>query len=214
MTVVRSFVTWFAVAPIFVRLFGDVKSPIVFHVGATAHAVNISLPFSWWILWAASFLYVCAYVLFSYFCPPFIKRYQSYSDYQAIGHSPRYLAHQLSRAFQSTSDKAQLIRRLRIKSFSKPTNCVLPPEQNPSVEEDGTKFFFSHDGQSLEVTVTSNETDTQQRELFWEIFEPFANSYLNVRIVIRILLVVSFSLVVTVTAQQIYSVLRYAYNAL
>jgi hypothetical protein len=205
--------TWFAAAPIFVQIFGDVKSPISVQLGTVTHQINIGLPFSWWVLWIASLLYVAAYALFSFYCPAFIKRYRGYSDYAAVGHSPRYLAHELKRAFDASSNRQQLITRLEVKGFSHPTDRSLPPE-NPSIETDATTFFYELDGGKMQVPIGSDTTDERQRELFWEIFEPFANAYFWPRAIIKGLFLSSISLVVYVVSQQIYSVAKFAYDAL
>lgn len=205
--------TWFAAAPIFVQIFGDVKSPISIQLGGVTHQINVGLPFSWWVLWIASLLYVAAYAVFSFYCPAFIKRYRGYSDYAAVGHSPRYLAHELKRAFDASSDQQQLITRLEVKGFSHPTDRPIPCE-NPSIENDATTFFYESHRRCMQVPIRSDTSDERQRELFWEIFEPFANAYFWSRAVIKGLFLSAISLVIFVVSQQIYSVARFAYDAL
>lgn len=205
--------TWFAAAPFFVQLLGDVKSPISIHLGGVTHQVNIGLPFSWWVLWVASLLYVAAYALFSFYCPAFIKRYRGYADYAAVGHSPRYLAHELKRAFDASSDRQQLVNRLEVKEFSHPCDRSIPRE-NPSIENDSTTFFYESGQRSMKVPISSDTSDERQRELFWEIFEPFANAYFWPRAFIKGLFLSAIALVIFVVSQQIYSVARFAYGAL
>lgn len=206
--------TWFAVAPIFVQIFGDVKSPVTFQLGGITHQINVGLPFSWWLLWFASLAYVAAYALFSWYCPQFIKRYRGFSDYEAVGHSPRYLAHELKRAFDASSNREQLISRLEVKDFSEKTDLPTSYQDNPSIENDATKFFYQNQQGWMKVSVRSDTSKEHQRELFWEIFEPFANAYFWPRAIIKFLFYVSVLLVIMVVSQQIYSVARFLYGTL
>jgi len=166
------------------------------------------------VLWIASLLYVAAYALFSIYCPEFIRRYRGYSDYEAVGHSPRYLAHELKRAFDASSNRQQLIRRLEVKAFAQPIELPSPPFVNPSVEYDATKFYYKSQQRWMEVSIRSDTPDERQRELFWEIFEPFANAYFLQRSIIKVFFISAVALVIFVVCQQIYSVARFAYGAL
>lgn len=210
--VIKSFATWFAVAPIFVRIFGKIESPLIFTVGTKTYGIDFSLPFSWWVLWFGSILYIMSYIIYMYYCPVFVKRYPRYADFESANHSPRYLVKELSTAFNATSNQDQLVSRLQTKKFAVEIDSVPDTTDIPSVETRGTVFYFEHSGKSYEVCIASDAPNERQRELFWEIFEPFADSHPPARITTKALLLIAYALVAFVTAQQIYTVFRFLIN--
>lgn len=207
-TVVRSLITWFSVAPMFVRVLGDNAGPVEIGIGENTISVNLALPFSWWVLWFSSFLFIIAYVIYIYYCPTFIKRYSNYSEYKAHDHSPRYLVHELQRAFEQTSNLEKLACRLQTKGFSEAQdnttlNDVL------EIGPDTTNYYYIFKEQSLLVRIKSDESEVRQREIFWEIFEPMADSHQWARCATKILIYASIALGSYVTIQQIYFVVAY-----
>ena len=79
----RYLLFWFAIVPVFVKLLSGLPEKL--RIPGTEHFLSLSLPFTWWLLWLASLCYFIAFVLFHAFCPQFIKRYPSYTEYKIHG---------------------------------------------------------------------------------------------------------------------------------
>lgn len=206
--ILRLFVTWFALAPIFVRIFNNLPEQIEFFLNSVKYTINLSLPFSWQILWISSCFYFISYILFFFTCPRFIKTFPSFSKFLSEQHSPRFLIWELFRVWRDYKSLKKLSKRLIKKSFALEVNEV-PSGDNPRVDGDGTVFWFLEGNNYYEVAMNENAEITRQRELFWEIYALHAKHAIWRRNIAWIFLTVSLLLVVCVVLEQILSVMIY-----
>jgi hypothetical protein len=105
----RYLLFWFAIVPIFVKLLSGLPEKLT--IPGTTHFLTFSLPFTWWLLWLASLSYFIAFILFHAFCPQFIKRYPSFTEYKIHGHSPRWIIWEFFFAVEGPRQPVNLISR-------------------------------------------------------------------------------------------------------
>jgi hypothetical protein len=88
----RYLVTWFAIVPIAVVVFGDMPDFLRISLHRDQYLTfRLALPFTWWLLWLSSVLYIVGWSIYVLFGPRFIRRYSHYGAYQAWQHSERWI---------------------------------------------------------------------------------------------------------------------------
>lgn len=221
---IRYFATWFAVAPIIARVFGSSghESPIC--IDADCIVVRVDLPFSWWILWIGSVSFITAFALYHYYCPAFIKRYSSYSDYLAAMHSPRWTSWEAlrliteSQASPKAYDIDKFVSRLKEKGYAVPDEGHYK-EPKVTVEKSQSVLHFSYQDNAYRLAMPPKNglSDSDRRyndiavhEVVWEIFGRYASSHRNIRFIITYLVRASWIAVIAVMIQNIFFVIRYA----
>lgn len=234
----RYLLFWFAVVPIFIKFASKLPDEIAIpgfglpNTGASYHAVpvlTLSLPFSWWLLWLASLSYFFAFLLFHAFCPQFIKRYPSYTDYQTHGHSPRWViwefyyavyggvaANWVAKIWQKIfyrlspiTQTEKLFDRVITKKYAAETAEAIPAK-NPLVEQNQTTSFFKYREKTYRISCDPSAADTpvKEKEIFWEVFGHFAKQAPNIRAVISFLIGLSILLLLIVLTQHIWTVVQ------
>lgn len=205
--VVRTFITWFAVAPIALKVMEGLPETIPVPLGERSYHLTLALPFSWYLLWIASLAYFLAYVLYIGTCPRFVREFPDFSEFLRQSHSPRFLVWELSRVWRNGYDRERIAKRLIEKGLAVKVEGPVP-DDNPRVSARGTVFVFEWKGTLFETIAHEDDTENRQRELFWETFSPAARYAPGRRNLTWLLLTVSFLLVAIVVIQQIWFVLR------
>lgn len=122
----RYLVTWFAVVPILISIFGGLPPEIIVAIPpavagepSQSFPIKFELPFKWWLLWFSSFLYVVALGLYGLRSPLFIRRYRNFSTYKSWDHSPRWLVWEWFYFLETTSGKPvnAALEKLQTKGF-------------------------------------------------------------------------------------------------
>ncbi|MBF9052317.1 hypothetical protein GTA62_20370 [Roseobacter sp. HKCCD9010] len=148
--VMRFFISWFAAAPVVALLIRD-------------YSWFVQLPFTWWVLWLASIAYSGAFLLYTFFCPSFVKLYPNARAYEERLHSPRYIVWQCYYYLRSgTKDGTKkLKKRLIEKGYATPHDSepLSADPMKPKVEERGTLTRFELDGAVYELCIDENENE-------------------------------------------------------
>lgn len=223
----RYLLFWFAVVPVFVKLLSGLPEKL--EVPGTHYFLTLSLPFTWWYLWLASLSYFVAFVLFHAFCPQFIKRYPSYSEYKTHGHSPRWIIWEFFYAVEGPRRPAnpvanlwkklydlvspitqtdKLFERVITKKYAQET--AESPAENPLVEETKTTAYFCFGGKRYKIWCdpSSPDIDVKEKEIFWEVFGHFAKQGYGIRSAILYLIGITIFLLMIVLLQHIVTVAR------
>lgn len=209
---IRSSLFWVAAMPIAIKVMEDLPDQIEISFGTDkVYELTLALPFTWWVLWAASFSYLLSYSIFALFCPEFIKRYGSYSDYLVEGHSPRWLPWVASKLFDQNMGRKKFVKRLTDKGYLVPserTKNEVAVEDRHTVwvrEIDGSYFEFSmpryRDGE-----LDDDLTDTANKEVFWEVFARYADSRFCLRWLCKTLVGISLAAFAWVVLQNLWFV--------
>jgi hypothetical protein len=213
-TVLRYLVTWFALVPIFAKLFSDWKFKVTLNnEEAIDFHSKLSIPFTLEILWLASLLFVIALLLYQFFCPRFIKTYSSYGDYKKHEHSPRWIVHEALKVINDENELPKLFERLSTKEYlkkeTKPVNT-----NDVKVETYQTVAYFNYNKEPYSLglpiidsnnIVDSKKTEIAEQEIFWEIFGRFSSSRAALRLIIIILLIISAGLFFFTLCEHIWS---------
>lgn len=206
----RFFLSWFALAPVVVKLLEKIPNPLPITILGQTHFIEVSMPFNWTILWFGSLFYLTAFVLYTLCCPAFIKQFPAFAAFKAEEHSPRYLVHKIEDAFKQNNRREQFIERLSTKGY---IEKALPQRYDTlnvaSVESEGTVYRFGNRDEYFQILVKEDFDTDRTRDLFWEIFEVFCSKYVAARMAISALLFVSLIMVCWVLSQQIYFVMVY-----
>lgn len=219
----RYFVTFFSIIPLLAKLLSQVPSKFKLTIGEEIYNVNLTLPFSWELLWVSAFLYTLSYVLYLVFCPRFIKTYNSYSEYNSHGHSPRWLVWLAKDIVNDKHQVSKFFERMNEKKYLNNENIHSKDENLPrvSVENKQTtlRFLFSGKVYKFSMPILNNQkeidssaTSTADKEIFWEIFGRFASSKFGIRITIMFLLSISTILFSFVLIQNILEALFFILN--
>ncbi len=221
----RYLLFWFAIVPIFVKLLSGL--PEKFRIPGTEHFLSLSLPFTWWLLWLASLCYFIAFVLFHAFCPQFIKRYPSYTEYKTHGHSPRWVIWEFYYAvegprspsnfvakiwqkiyfrFSPIRETDKLFERVITKNYAQET--TEDSSVNPLVEKTQTTAFFKSKCKLYKISCDPDSTgiDVKENEIFWEVFGHFAKQGSKIRSLISFLIGGTVVLLLIVLGQHILTV--------
>jgi hypothetical protein len=221
----RYLLFWFAIVPIFVKLLSGLPDKL--KIPGSDHFLSLSLPFTWWLLWLASLLYFIAFILFHAFCPQFIKRYPSYTEYKIHGHSPRWVIWEFFYAVEGPKGASNFVARIwqKIYFFLSPIRetdklfqrvvtkkyaeeTIDNPSVNPLVEETQTTAFFISNNKLYKISCNPDapSVDVKEKEIFWEVFGHFAKQGARIRSLISFLIGGTVILLLAVLAQHIYTV--------
>jgi hypothetical protein len=121
----RYLVQWFAIVPLVLVALADMPDRLAVRVTQNQYfIVNFALPFTWWLLWLSSVLYIIGWILYVLFGPAFIRRYTNYGAYQVLQHSERWIIWEwyyfLKRSAQATDVDDLIEKQLA-------AQCNLPP---------------------------------------------------------------------------------------
>jgi uncharacterized protein YlbG (UPF0298 family) len=236
-TVFRYLVTWFALVPFVAKLFVNIPRnfKVDFLHTSIEYSFNLSLPFNWQLLWYSSLSFVIAYILYIIFCPGFIRKYNSFSDYIAMMHSPRWVIWESKNIFKKKMDIDKFYKRISTKKYTEEIELdkfeAIKKEYNDNkkehseefksfgviIEEMQTKLYFMYNNKAYGLgmpVIVNNSVDEEQtkiveKELFWEVFGRYSASFPKVRFLILTLLGISAVLFSIVLIQNIISGLKY-----
>lgn len=224
---IRYFGTWFAIAPSIAIIVENASNNNSFCINNACVQYHFDLPFSWWILWVSSLLFIFSFALYQYFCPKFIKDYSSYADYEAARHSPRWAVWESlylledARACPGAYDIDKFVSRLIEKKYAQKTQEDIS-EPQVDVFERQSVLKFAHAGSSYEMSMpkfcsTGEETSIDNvatYEVVWEIFGRRASSYKGIRMLIFVLIKLTWLAVLFTIAQNIWSTANLLYKQL
>jgi len=216
-TILRYLVTWFSIVPVFVKLFQGINEPIIIQTSVTTLIkLNLSLPFSWEVLWLSSLAFVFALLLYQVACPAFIKTYNSYGDYKSYKHSPRWIIWETLKVLNDKNEIDKLFERLDEKKYIN-TSTKTISKNEVLVEEKQSVAYFKYGDKTYSLALPNiangkidvSKTDIMESEIFWEIFGRFSSSKKIIRLIIIVLLSISALLFSYVLIQNIYSGISY-----
>ena len=76
---------WLILVPILAKLLIKVGPEIQIPIGKSVVTFNLDLPFSWKMFYFASVAFAVASFIYSVWCPEFVRRYSTFSDYTDDG---------------------------------------------------------------------------------------------------------------------------------
>lgn len=217
----RYMVGWFSIVPLMALVLGNIPETVQLTFTEPPTPLYIRLPFSWQILWAGSFCFFLAYLIYQFRVPTFVRRYHSLDDYKDKGHSPRWISWESKDVYEWDIDKAKFVDRLQKKGYLH--TSLSGDIKSPEVVVIGptTEFRFTHDGTHYVLSMPivddkgiedEDATAIAVREIFWEIFGRYADSRLPERIVIKFLLVMAGLCVAIVVIEHIVNTLPYLFR--
>jgi hypothetical protein len=230
---------WFSIVPLLANFFQQLPKEIPIQYNELEFTIIMALPFSWEVLWVASFFFFLAFCLYHFFCPKFVKEYRSYQIYKDHNPSPRWIAWLVKDFVKEEKDELpalveRLITKRLIKNYAQPEpgpenidttleggsaseiEDQLPEFPCLIVEETCTKLIFESDNQCYELSApipSSSEyqgsKEDAEREIFWELFGRYTSSHKWARLWILIFLFVSGLCVLFVLGQNMWTALSF-----
>lgn len=209
LTVFRYLVLWFSLVPLLASLLAGLKPPIVIPIGEHAITLGLAIPFYWQILWLSSMFFFLALVLYKWKCPNFIKKYHTYSEYEEVGHDPRWIVYEVRLLKLSGEDLTEFTEKLKTKRFASTTNESVTPK--PIIEEKQTIYRYTSSQKKVDdiIQVGAPVLDSAgevvadaERGLFWEVFAAFSGSRVGMRFLILGLLFLSAACFTVVLGQH------------
>ncbi|MFB1631975.1 hypothetical protein [Pseudomonas sp. AP-1] len=214
LTIFRYLAMWFSIVPLIAGLLSGLPDPLPINLAGTVYHINLELPFNWKLLWLSSLIFLISFGLYLYKCPPFIKKYNQFSDYLAYCHDKRWMAWLIKDLFDSKVDLKKFRDRMLEKGYAeKAPASFQKTNQNPIVLEKQTLVYIEVDGEiytsAFPIKGSADDANEAERGVFWEIFGRYSSSNYACRIIIRVLLLISALLFTTVLLQNIYVGLTY-----
>jgi len=227
---VRYFIGWFSLVPLLHRIlrglpdkiqisndWAGVVPGVTFSPQAPL-VLNFSLPFTWQLLWIASFLFFVAFLIYHLKCPPFVKKYNRYSDYTSYGHDLRHLAWEVRDLFKHPDvDKEKFVNRLSIKKYIAVTEKVFDKDM-VEIKSETTSFYFRYLETSYEFSAplmlegTQGDRSEAEKGVFWEIFGRYSALGKGWRRTIQSLLIICWCIVLVVLFEYIWSGLNLCFQ--
>lgn len=207
--ILRYLVVWFSLVPVLAGLVSQLPDPLPITLLGVTHEIELTLPFSWQLLWVSSLFFVLALALYKAFCPKFVQKYSDFSSYSQYEHHPRWLsweAHGLLK-IANIKEKIKFRDRLLQKKYivELGDNIAMDLCDEPSVQEKQTEISFRVDDKSYKLGMPIIDGDCHsERDVFYEIFGRYSESRWHVRLIIKMFLIVSFILFVVTLVQHIY----------
>ncbi|MBB1346025.1 hypothetical protein [Pseudoalteromonas sp. SG45-2] len=217
----RYLVMWFSIVPIFANMALDIPDKVTIFIGNQNVVINLSLPFHWQLLWLSSVSFVVALLWYYVRCPSFITKYNSYNDYYARSHDPRWLAWETQRMWGkiTRSQQGKFVKVMLEKKFIKKLDrCASSNElEEPQKLHEQTVFYFLHKGAPYEFGVPFTEKDASENELiqrgvFYEVFARYTESNIKSRWCIFVLLLISLALFLLALVQHLIKGASYLLN--
>ncbi|WP_143829433.1 hypothetical protein [Zhongshania aliphaticivorans] len=215
----RYLVVWFSLVPAAAAILKDVPKTITLNATHPPIIIALELPFSWQALWFSSVFFMAALILYLLFCPKFIKKYHSYSDYQKYEHDGRWITREAARFLRSAESpqRQKFIDRLLIKGLITRNDKIVPPADlyKPEVEKLQTMIVMESKTSQycLRTPVLVNDKEKHsdaEAGIFWEVYALESDSGFYLRLAISILLTLSGLTFLLVLAQHIIEGARYA----
>lgn len=217
--ILRYLVLWFSLVPVIAGFVKQLPDPLPINLMGRNYEIGLTLPFHWQLLWVSSLLFVFALGLFKIFCPKFIQKYNNFSEYHSYGNHPRWLvweAHNLLKLINE-EQKEKFLERLKTKNYVKEhvkKNSDIDSSQKynkdlcdePSVEKSQTMIWFKINGKIYEfgMPIIDAENSDVDKDIFYEIFGRYSESYSRIRACIKVLLIVSLLLFLCVLVEHIF----------
>lgn len=223
-TIFRYLITWFALVPVLAKILDNAQEYLKIQTAyGEFFIIQLSLPFTWELLWLASFFFVVAYALYIYYRPRFISVYPTFNEYLMIGHSPRWIVWEAVDIVKNKKELPKFVERLAKKGYIVETEFenIDNSKVKPEVLKDQTQLKFNYQDKTyiLGMPIVNEagefqekETDVAEKEIFWEVLGRFSSSKKDVRELIKFFLLISLVCFLFVFGQHIWAGLVYIYK--
>lgn len=157
---VKSSFIWLFLVPLAAKMLSKISdSEKVFHILGTTIEIQMTLPFSWELLFTAACCFTFANIIYIIFCPDLVKSYRQYDQFEAHGKGFMQVSKALQFAIwsnqeQTIPDKHRTTAEGYIKTYM---NQALPPKDqeqdhvflkqinnSPECENTADAFYFVH----------------------------------------------------------------------
>ncbi|UDN34408.1 hypothetical protein [Proteus sp. NMG38-2] len=210
--ILRYLIVWFSLVPIIAGFIDQLPNPLPITLMGVEYKIELTLPFHWQLLWLSSLFFVIALGLFKFFCPKFVQKYNSFSEYRSYNNHPRWLTwetHELLK-IATNKQKQKLVERLNAKKYLTRLKENIDKElcDSPVVEEKQTVLQFKVDNTSYEFgmpILSSTCNNESEKDVFYELFGRYSESHYIVRFIIKVLLIISLLLFLLVLGEHIFN---------
>lgn len=213
----KFFVSFISLLPIIAKVFQGNPNIVI--------ETTLKPLFSWGLLWFAAVSYLISYLLYSIFCPGFIKTYNNYKEYKEYQHSPRWLVWLFQSCIKDKSQIQKLIERLDEKKYLvKTPNSPNPTGANqnsiPIVGEKQTVLTFYWNSNKYELGMPrldnagnfdKSATEVAEQEIFWEIFGRFSSTNKIALFTVSLFFSISVLLFSIVVIEYIISMTKFVF---
>lgn len=133
--VLRSSYFWIVAIPLFANALSHFPNMVEIHLWGSTYKLVVDLPFNWKMFYFSAVAFALATLLNSWKCPPIIKDYDFFDDYQKDGNSELMLKMDIQR---HAKDKVNLSHEMEhchtfIRSFCK---TIDPDASHPPTDPD------------------------------------------------------------------------------
>jgi hypothetical protein len=209
----RYLVLWFSIVPIIAGFVEQLPSPLPITIGGKTHEIELLLPFNWQLLWISSFFFMLAFIIYIVFCPKFIRKYNSYKDYQALSHDARWIVWEARNLLAKVNNqqKDKLIERLITKKYLLELTDIKEfiKSSKPVVKEKQTILYFEHKDKKYKLGIPilgrDDKIEHSEKGVFYELFGRYSESKKIARIAILVFLILSFVFFLLVLLKHMYS---------
>ena len=99
--VVTASYIWFIVVPTFAFLLKEAGQEVRFPLGTSEIIIPLDLPFSWKLAYFGAVLFSIGGILYNFVCPPLIRNYTGFNEYEDEGRGGEFILQQVQRLMNS-----------------------------------------------------------------------------------------------------------------
>lgn len=188
---VKSVAIWFILVPALAKLFSAVESNQTFSLFGAALTVNLSLPFQWTLLFYASCFFLLSSVLYSLFCPEFIKNYANYSDFKSKQQSRTQLHSYFADIIKPFARNKLSNKNLGILTSYLENYAKLKDKEEIKLKEDWGKAISQIEGREYrsdslgdEFYYVRNKAETKNYWLVWITLFSYVSGFICLTIIV------------------------------
>lgn len=210
--ILRYLIVWFSLVPVIAGFIDQLPNPLPITLMGVEYKIELTLPFHWQLLWLSSLFFVIALGLFKFFCPKFVQKYNSFSEYRSYNNHPRWLTWETHKLLKiaTNKQKQKLVERLNAKKYLTLLKVNINKDlcESPVVKEKQTVLQFKVDDKSYEFgmpILSSTCNNESEKDVFYELFGRYSESHYKVRFIIKVLLIISLLLFLWVLIEHIFN---------
>lgn len=210
--ILRYLIVWFSLVPVIAGFIDQLPNPLPITLMGVEYKIELTLPFHWQLLWLSSLFFVIALGLFKFFCPKFVQKYNNFSEYHSYNNHPRWLTWETHKLLKiaTNKQKQKLVERLNSKKYLTLLKVNINKElcDSPVVKEKQTVLQFKVDDKSYEFgmpILSSTCNNESEKDVFYELFGRYSESHYEVRLIIKVLLIISLLLFLWVLIEHIFN---------
>lgn len=214
---IQSSYFWFAFVPIVAKALNGINKTLTFVIINQELKVNLSLPFSWKLLFFGSLFFSIGNLIYLIYCPQLIKKYKSFNDFESEGRTERELLILLVEIVNKFTNENKYKFAIKDSDLVKCVAYNLRGLHNNIKQENGHLLaqYYNTTQSIKEISKSINDylyqpsiTIFNKSSTFWSIRELLNNVNTIPRVLVSILYLIGLVFTAIILFNNIYAVIN------